>query len=244
VTDSIGVNAQFSGDGADFPMLGVKVAADLHTGFWIDHLGRSSARRNPWEGIDETAAAATDGAAQPVTSADFRPSSHYRYCLRHPTTVWCRRNDRKGTLIRHAGLARPPGTAPPVFPLAVAVVEPSLRAALVAAVGAAPLLESGLGAASRTAIALPAITVLTDPEHRLAFAAAANPLTENRFAMDRHPRRQAGLDNGSQSWQVRTIESGDLPKVASRDSAAYDGGVPQPFPPSRKRQYPIGEPAG
>jgi len=147
-------------------------------------------------------------------------------------------------LIRHARLGRPLGTAPPVFPLAVAVVEPSLRTPLVAAVGAAPLLESRLGAASRAAIALAAVAVLTDPEHRLAFAAAANPLTENRLAMDRHPRRQAGLDNGSQPWQVRTIESGDLPKVASRDSAAYDGGVPQPFPPSRKRRYTIGEAPG
>jgi hypothetical protein len=124
------------------------------------------------------------------------------------------------------------------------VIEPSLRAALVAAVGAAPLLESRLGAASRAAIALSAVAVLTDPEHRLAFCAAANPLTENRFAMDRHPRRQAGLDNGSQSWQVRTIECGDLPKVANGDSAAYDDGVPKPFPPSRKRRYTIGDPPG
>jgi len=73
-----------------------------------------------------------------------------------------------------------------------------------AAVGAAVLLHPGLIAASRAAIALPAITVLTDPEPRVAFPAAANPLTENHFAMNRHPRRQAGLDNGSQSWQAKT----------------------------------------
>jgi hypothetical protein len=32
------VNAQLSGDGADFPMLGVEVTTDLNTGFWTHHL--------------------------------------------------------------------------------------------------------------------------------------------------------------------------------------------------------------
>jgi len=83
-----------------------------------------------------------------------------------------------------------------VLALAVTVVEPSLRAALMAAVGAAMLLAARLITAGGTAIALAAIAVLTDPEHRLASPAAANPLTENRFAMNRHPLRLAGLDTG------------------------------------------------
>jgi hypothetical protein len=84
------------------------------------------------------------------------------------------------------------------------MVQPPFRAPLVAAVGAAPLLEPGLGTARRTAIALPAVTVLTDPEHRVASTAGANPLPENHFAMKRHARPQTGLDNGKQSCQVRT----------------------------------------
>jgi hypothetical protein len=84
------------------------------------------------------------------------------------------------------------------------MVQPSFPAILVAAVGAAPLLEPGCGPASGAAIALSAVTVRTDPEHRLASAAAANPLPENDFAMKCHARPQAGLDNGNRSWQVRT----------------------------------------
>ncbi len=37
VANGIGVHAQFAGDGADFPMLGVKVAANLSTRFWTNH---------------------------------------------------------------------------------------------------------------------------------------------------------------------------------------------------------------
>ena len=38
VADGIRMNAQFSGDGADLPMLGLKVTANLDVGFWADHL--------------------------------------------------------------------------------------------------------------------------------------------------------------------------------------------------------------
>ena len=186
---------------------------------------------------------------QPVAGPIFRPTPNENRggasldgCPRRsrvPLRYVDRGSHRKGTLIRHAGLGRPLATAPPVFPLAVAMIKPPLRAPLVAAVGAAALFEPGLGAASRAAIALAAITVRTNPEHRVTFPAAVNPLTENHFAMQRHPRRQAGLDNSSQSWQVKTIESGDLPKVAKRDSAASDGGVPSPFPPSRRDVTPV-----
>jgi hypothetical protein len=106
-----------------------------------------------------------------------------------------------GTLIRHA---RPAGLAVSIFPLSVTMVQSSFRAPLVAAVGAASLPEPGFRAASGAAIALPAITVRTNPEHRMAATAAANPLPENYFAMSRHPCARAGLDNGNRSWQVRT----------------------------------------
>ena len=98
-------------------------------------------------------------------------------------------------MIRHARL-RP---AAPILALPVAMVHPSLRAPLVAAVGAAPLLESRFSAAGEAAIALSTITVPADPERRVASAAAANPLPENDFAMNRHVRPPRGLDNGSQS---------------------------------------------
>jgi len=103
-------------------------------------------------------------------------------------------------LIRHAAF-RP---APPILALPVAMIQPALRAPLVAAVGATPLLESRLAAAGGTAIALSPVAVLTDPEHRLASAATANPLPKNDFVVKAHARPQAGLDNGSRSWQVRT----------------------------------------
>jgi hypothetical protein len=83
------------------------------------------------------------------------------------------------------------------------MVQLSFVTSLVAAIGTAPLLAAGMGAAGEAAISLPAITMLTDPEDRMASAAAANPLTENYFAMNRHARPQTGLDNGSRSWQVR-----------------------------------------
>jgi len=124
------------------------------------------------------------------------------------------------------------------------MVEPSLRAPLVAAVGATVLLDPGVGAASRAAIALAAITVLTDPEHRVASPAAANPLTENHLALNRHPRPPAGLDNGSPSWQAKTIESGDLPKVAKPGPRRLQRRGPPVVPAFQQRPYTIGEPLG
>jgi hypothetical protein len=84
------------------------------------------------------------------------------------------------------------------------MVQPSFQTPLMAAVGAVALLETRSGTASGAAIALPAITMLTDPEHGMTSAAAANPLTENRFAMNRHARHGRELDHGNGSWQVRT----------------------------------------
>jgi hypothetical protein len=87
--------------------------------------------------------------------------------------------------------------------LPVAIIQLAFRAPLVAAVGTAPLLKPRFSAAGRTAVAPSTITVLTDPEHRVAAFAAANPLPENDFAMSLHVRPQTGLDNGSRSCQVK-----------------------------------------
>jgi hypothetical protein len=139
-----------------------------------------------------------------------------------------------GTLIRHA---RPPT---PVFPLTVAMIEPSFRAPLVAAVGAAALPATGFGAASGTAVALSAIAVPADPEQRVA--TNASPLTKDRLAMKIHARRQAGLDNGDRSWQVRTSSMcGYLLKVARLGARPLPTtGHPHEFPPSTKNFTPFG----
>ena len=38
IADGIGVNVEFAGNGADFPVLGVKITANLHAGFRADHV--------------------------------------------------------------------------------------------------------------------------------------------------------------------------------------------------------------
>ena len=96
-------------------------------------------------------------------------------------------------MIRHARL-RP---ALPILPLTVAMIPPSFRAVLVTAVGAAALIESGLITAGEAAIALPSVTARTNIKHSPAFAAKANPLPENQFAVSCHASSQAGLDNGN-----------------------------------------------
>ena len=78
------------------------------------------------------------------------------------------------------------------------MIEPPFRALLVAAVGAPPLLAAGLLAAWFAAVAMSAITVRADEENRLATLTKANPLPQNRFAMNnRHASSQAELDNGT-----------------------------------------------
>jgi hypothetical protein len=99
-------------------------------------------------------------------------------------------------LIRHAQLLLT--TAAPVFPLAIAMIESSLAAPLVAPVGGPPLLASGLLAALGAAVAVSAITVRAEEENRLALLTKANSLPQNRLAMNhRHAPSQAELDNGS-----------------------------------------------
>jgi len=109
-----------------------------------------------------------------------------------------------GRLIRHAGrMTLPVGALP------VAMIEPALRTLLVPAVRRAVLPEPGFGATSRAAVALPAVAVRTDPEHRLASLAATNPRPENHFSMNRHRCAPAGFDNGNGS-----CEGGNVSMVA------------------------------
>ena len=107
--------------------------------------------------------------------------------------------------------------------LPVTVIEAAFGTMLVAAVGGAALLASGLAAASRAAVALAAIAVRTNPEHRLASLAAANPLPENHFSMNRHPSTQADFDNGNGSCQGKTsFDGGLLMKVAQPEPRCFE----------------------
>jgi hypothetical protein len=137
-----------------------------------------------------------------------------------------------GRLIRHASwrVALPVGTLP------VAMIESALRTLLVAAVGGAALPAARFAAAGRTAIALPAIAVRTNPEHRLASLAAANPRPENHFSMNRHPPAQADFDNGNDSCDGGTsFDGGLLMKVAKRNPAGWNSGVLYRLPKSPYR---------
>jgi hypothetical protein len=84
------------------------------------------------------------------------------------------------------------------------MIEPSFEALLIAAISRAMLTEAGLPAASQAAIALPAVAVRAQEEHRPALPGTAKPLPQNHFPMGRHASSQAALDNGDRSWQVRT----------------------------------------
>src|SRR5258708_40217850 len=53
------MHAQFMGDGADLPMLGVKVAANLRADFGTDHGFGSPSSWNAWKRIHELPSAAT-----------------------------------------------------------------------------------------------------------------------------------------------------------------------------------------
>jgi hypothetical protein len=116
-------------------------------------------------------------------------------------------------LIRHTYLRQ----ALAIVALSVTMVFSSFWALLVATVGTTALLTASFGLTGRAAITLSPIAAATDPEHGVAFAAAANSLTENNLARTRHPRCPAGLDNGDRSWQGRSIPmDGHLMKVANR----------------------------
>jgi len=59
----VGMHAQLAGDGADLPMFGVEVAANLRTGFQTDHQENSLSSWNAWERVNETRGSTTDPAA-------------------------------------------------------------------------------------------------------------------------------------------------------------------------------------
>jgi hypothetical protein len=90
--------------------------------------------------------------------------------------------------------------APPVGALPIPMIESALQTPLVAAVGIAALLAPNFGAASRAAIALPAVAVRANPECRLASPAATNARTENHFFMNRH-RKEGGASKSARNTQ-------------------------------------------
>ncbi len=116
------------------------------------------------------------------------------------------------------------------------MIELSFRALLVAAVGAASLPAAGFRAAGLAAVTLPAVAVPADPEDGVASDDRTNALPKDYLALPIHARRQAGLDNGDRSWQVRTsLLCGYLMKVARLGTrTALTVRVPEVFPPSMK----------
>ena len=100
-------------------------------------------------------------------------------------------------MIRHGGALQ---AAIAVRTLAVTVIESAFHAALVALIGAAPLLAAGMGAALRAAVAMSAIAVLAEEEGSQALRAWTYPLQQNR-AVRRHASA-SGLDNGTRFVSV------------------------------------------
>lgn len=99
-------------------------------------------------------------------------------------------------MIRHAQLHLTETAA--VLALTIAMIELAFEALLVAPIGRPPLPAAGLQAAWLAAVAMPAIAVRADEEYHVAGLTKANPLPQNRFAMNHcHASSQAELDNGT-----------------------------------------------
>jgi hypothetical protein len=77
------------------------------------------------------------------------------------------------------------------------MIEPAFETLLVAAIRRATLTEARRPAARQAAIALSAVAVRAQEEHRAAFAGVTKPLPPNYFSMYRHASSQAALDNGN-----------------------------------------------
>jgi hypothetical protein len=103
-------------------------------------------------------------------------------------------------LIRHASSD---SAAIPILALPVTMVLSALGALLVTTIGTAALLAARWCAAGHRTVTLSAVTMGTDPEHRLT--PAADPLPKHHLVMACHSSRRMGLDNGNRSWQGRTI---------------------------------------
>jgi hypothetical protein len=116
--------------------------------------------------------------------------------------------------------------------LAVAMIESSFPASLMAAVGTTALSATRFGAAGFATVALSAVAVPADPEDSVTADSRTNALTEDYFAMKIHVSRQAGLDNGDRSWQGKTsLLCGYLLKVARLSArTASTVRVPDVFP--------------
>jgi hypothetical protein len=95
------------------------------------------------------------------------------------------------TLIRHAHTRE----APPVLPLAVAVVEPPFLTPLVPAVGRTTLLAPRLAPTPLGAVPLAPIAGAAYVEHRTASLPSAKTLVEKDLLGVGHRTRTAGLDN-------------------------------------------------
>jgi len=123
-----------------------------------------------------------------------------------------------------------------VSALPVAVIELSFRASLMAVIGAATLVPPGFNATGLAAVTLPAVAVSADPEDGVASDSRTNALTEDHLAMPIHVRREAGLDNGDRSWQVRTsLLCGYLMRLPDwMPGPRQRSGYPINSPPSRK----------
>ena len=99
-----------------------------------------------------------------------------------------------GSLIRHARWHLV--ATPPIFPLAVAMIEPTLGAPLVTPIGATALLTPRLFPTPGAAIAVPAITGNADEKHCVTIA--TYPMPKNYSVLSRrHAPSQAELDNGN-----------------------------------------------
>lgn len=95
------------------------------------------------------------------------------------------KRDRNGTMIRHGGALFAPL---PVVALAVAMIEPPFRAALM--IGPPPLLSPRPFAAGLAAITMSTVAVRAQEEGRQAVRAETGPLHQYRF-MRRHACPQA-----------------------------------------------------
>lgn len=74
VAHCVRMQAQFTGDHADLPMLGVKVAPNLRADFGTDHGLSSPSSWNAWKRIHKAAHPPTDPATHPNTRPGFRPT--------------------------------------------------------------------------------------------------------------------------------------------------------------------------
>jgi hypothetical protein len=93
-------------------------------------------------------------------------------------------------MIRHGnfhGCSPSRRQAQPVSTLAIPVIEPALKAALMPAAGLAPLCGTSPEATGMAAIAMPPVTMGTDEEHGAAIWRRAELLVEDEVVVRRHP---------------------------------------------------------